>query len=156
MPPINKIVDGLDAFEELEDKIISRFSENPNLELLESIIRKFEDTGYSISEQNLTKEFQISAKQVFRLFKKHLGINPTQYRQLLRFRRVLDLSLKNLENQNLTEVGIDAGYYDQPHFIREFKKTTNLSPRDFLNKISLEANDKIVWQFFSEMSESYN
>ena len=153
---VNKLIDGVDEFEALENALVSRISTNKNLELLEAIIRKFENSETPFTDKQVSEEFEISAKQMFRLFKKHLGINPTQYRQLSRFRKALNLSLENLDEQSLTEIGLNAGYYDQPHFIKEFKKTTNLTPRDFLNKISLEANDKIVWQFFSEVSESYN
>lgn len=145
-----KIIMGLDAVDELEAVLVSQFASNKQLEILESAIEIFEESTNQMSEQQISKKLNISGKQLFRLFKNHLGVNPTQYRQLLRFRNTLDLITQTLQHQSLTEIGLSAGYYDQPHFIREFKSITELAPREFLKKISLEANDKIVWQFLSE------
>ncbi len=156
IPIVGKIMKGAAALDEFEENLAARFVTNKQLKNLETIIAQFQNSENQPAEKQISADLNISPKQFFRLFKNHLGVNPTQYRQLLRFRNALDLSLKNLRNRNLTEVGHAAGYYDQPHFIKEFKKITNLAPRDFLSKISLEANDRIVWQFFSELSDSYN
>ena len=150
LPSAQKMIRGVDAIDELESVLLSQFASNKQLEILESAIEIFEVSTNQVSEQQISKKLDISGKQLFRLFKNHLGVNPTQYRQLLRFRNTLDLITKTLQPQTLTEIGLSAGYYDQPHFIREFKSITDLAPREFLRKISLEANDKIVWQFLSE------
>jgi AraC-like DNA-binding protein len=152
-PVAAKIIEGPGALDEFENKLLASFGSNKRLEALESMIANFQAAESHLTENRISTGSNISAKRLFRLFKRHLGVNPTQYRHLLRFRNALDLSLQNLKTRNLTEVGLEAGFYDQPHFIREFKKITNLAPREFLNRISLEANDKIVWQFFSEMSD---
>ena len=34
-------------------------------------------------------------------------------------------------NSNLTTIGLQAGYYDQAHFISDFKAFAGLSPKDF-------------------------
>ena len=156
LPLIDSLIDGVGELEELENALIAKFASNRHLKMLDSTIKKLQDPENQSTEHQIAKAESISSKQLFRLFKTHLGVNPSQYRQLLRFRTALDSSIRNLQTRSLTEIGLGAGYYDQPHFIKEFKKITNLAPRDFLSKVSLEANDKIVWQFFSEMSDSYN
>lgn len=154
LPAAKNLVEGIDALDEFEEKLISAFRKDEELEFLATVITKFQETEFARHQSPLM--FNTSSKRLFRLFKKHLGVNPTQFRQLLRFRAAVDLSLENLEKRNLTEIGFCAGYYDQPHFIKEFKRITNLTPRDFLKKISLVANDKIAWQFLPPASESYN
>jgi AraC-like DNA-binding protein len=34
-------------------------------------------------------------------------------------------------SNSLTGIGLDGGYYDQPHFIRDFKSFTGKSPTQF-------------------------
>ena len=47
-------------------------------------------------------------------------------------------SLQLLHNPNLslTQIGLKAGYYDQSHFIREFKSFTTLTPKDYQASIT--------------------
>jgi AraC-like DNA-binding protein len=36
----------------------------------------------------------------------------------------------------LTHIGLEAGYYDQSHFIKDFKEFSGTSPKKFLNQSS--------------------
>lgn len=154
VPLVQKIIEGEDRLDELERTLRSRFSPNSQLEILDSAIEKFKDAENQLTVQQIAEELNISSRSLFRLFKNNLGINPTQCRQLLRLRNALTLSLNNLEG--LPKADMLAGYYDQSHFIKEFKKIFNLTPRHFFSKISLEANERIAWQVFSKTSDSYN
>ena len=46
------------------------------------------------------------------------------------------LKLLHTSDLSLTQIGLDAGYYDQSHFIREFKSYTNLTPKEYKASIS--------------------
>ena len=47
--------------------------------------------------------------------------------QLARVTTARDL-LKNLDDHSLSFIGQELGYYDQAHFIREFKQVTGMTP----------------------------
>ncbi len=40
-----------------------------------------------------------------------------------------------LNSTNLMDVIIDLGYYDQAHFIRDFKQYTSLTPKSFVDQV---------------------
>ena len=82
--------------------------------------------------QNITQSVGYSQKHLIHLFKKYVGFRPKQYQQITRF----NLALRQIEQGKfgqLTSLGYDCGYYDQAHFIKEFKKFAGFSPKRFLN-----------------------
>ena len=42
------------------------------------------------------------------------------------------LYLRQYPGQSLTQIAYECGYYDQAHFIRDFKEFTGTTPKDFL------------------------
>ena len=51
--------------------------------------------------------------------------------RIIRFNRALRL-LQSAEGQTLADVVYEAGYYDQPHMNRDFRRFTGGSPTEFL------------------------
>ena len=39
-------------------------------------------------------------------------------------------------NKNLTDIAHEAGYFDQPHMVRDFRLFTDQAPEDFLRNAS--------------------
>ncbi|WP_198163604.1 AraC family transcriptional regulator [Pedobacter cryoconitis] len=66
-----------------------------------------------------------------RTFITNIGISPKRFSTIVK----LHVFLKQLRDQpiqeTLTLLGHEAGYYDQPHLIREFKKHTGLTPGQY-------------------------
>lgn len=67
-------------------------------------------------------------------FKSEIGISPKLYQRTLRINRVLQQMLSGTDK--LTDLAYQNGYYDQSHFIRDFRTFTGLSPRAFLRSIN--------------------
>lgn len=65
-----------------------------------------------------------------RLFARYLGIPPRTVGRILRFQRTLR-ALMSDPDCSLGELASDAGYFDQAHFIREFKQMTGGVPRGY-------------------------
>lgn len=71
-------------------------------------------------------EFGVSARQLRRLTKQHLGLLPKDFAKVLRFQHVLQaINAPNHNNEWLEH------YYDQPHFVRECKRLSGLTPTQF-------------------------
>ncbi len=65
-----------------------------------------------------------------RLFERHLGIPPRTVGRILRFQFTLRSLMREPEG-SLAALASAAGYYDQAHFIREFRQMTGGVPRGY-------------------------
>lgn len=62
-------------------------------------------------------------------FRRAVGGSPKQFASLLRLRRALTLYRPG---ESLAQLSLEAGYYDQGHFIRHFRSMAGAAPRGFL------------------------
>ncbi|MBC8645167.1 helix-turn-helix transcriptional regulator [Flavobacterium lindanitolerans] len=92
--------------------------------------------------ETLSKKLEISDTTLFRLFKNHLGQNAKSYLKTIRFRNTLD-GILNQQN-NLTTIAHFNQYYDQAHFINDFKTFSGYSPKQLIDKVSVQQND-LTW-----------
>jgi AraC-like DNA-binding protein len=60
-------------------------------------------------------------------FRKVIGTTPKQIASIIRMRSVL----QQPANRSFTRLALDAGYFDQAHFNRSFKRFTGLTPTAF-------------------------
>lgn len=80
-------------------------------------------------------EFGLSSRQLRRLCHLYLGVSPRNFYRVLRFQRALD-ALNQGHHKDLL-----AGYYDQAHYIREFKTFAGVTPGNFLKTSVLYNTD---------------
>ncbi|MCF3107617.1 helix-turn-helix domain-containing protein [Niabella sp. CC-SYL272] len=84
------------------------------------------DSDVKIAE--LAQRSCLSQKQFNRRFKDFTGFNPKLFARIIR----LEAAIKSyVPNAPLTDLAHRSGYYDQAHFIHEFKTLTDFSPGDF-------------------------
>lgn len=82
---------------------------------------------------SLTQYLDIDKRKLERLFQHHVGLSPKEYSRNIRIAKARDY-IKQSDNNSLTDIAYDLGYYDQPHFINQFKKVEGISPREYLIK----------------------
>ncbi|RBL90694.1 helix-turn-helix transcriptional regulator [Chitinophaga flava] len=68
----------------------------------------------------------LSERYIQRLYLTNVGINPASFVAVVRFNKALQLVLNTQDS--LTAIAYDCGYYDQAHFIKEFRKFTGITP----------------------------
>lgn len=73
-----------------------------------------------------SSKFGVSARQLRRLAKQQVGLLPKDFGKVLRFQRALKL----IDAQQHSNAYLDH-YYDQPHFVREFKRLAGVTPTQF-------------------------
>ena len=78
----------------------------------------------------LQKETGLSKARVIERFREQIGTRPKLYARLVRFRRVLDRLQAG--DVALTDIALEAGYYDQAHMNAEFREFAGMSPTAFL------------------------
>ncbi|MGV8837611.1 helix-turn-helix domain-containing protein [Cellvibrio sp.] len=80
--------------------------------------------------EQLSEHLPISRRQLERKFQLEVGFSPNQLKQLHRVKIARTLISQRPE-QSLTDIGQDAGFYDQAHFIRHFHKITGQTPGEY-------------------------
>lgn len=83
-------------------------------------------SGGHMSVAGLSATLGVSERQLRRLFLEEIGASPSLCRRILRL-QVAEGLLKS--DRPLAEVALQAGYYDQAHFSREFKAMAGVTPR---------------------------
>ena len=78
----------------------------------------------------LCSELGIAERRLQRTFAAALGTTPKGYARLTRFLHACSLLLGDRPH-GLADIGQVCGYYDQSHFIAEFKSFSGLTPRRF-------------------------
>jgi len=64
-------------------------------------------------------------------FRSQVGISPKHFSSIIRIRSVIS---NYQPDQDLTGISLDAGFFDQSHFNRDFKAFTGESPGQFFKK----------------------
>jgi len=75
-------------------------------------------------------------RQLERKFRKQIGISPKQLGKVIRLQAALKLILAD-GGQKLTDIAYQSDYYDQSHFVKDFKEFTGVNPKGFLEDKSL-------------------
>jgi AraC-like DNA-binding protein len=72
----------------------------------------------------ISKDMGVSSRQLERDFKSVLGITPKEYQRITRFQ----LALKLMKHKDPSHAAVIAGYFDQSHMTKEFKKMSLWTP----------------------------
>lgn len=84
--------------------------------------------GKSIAE--ILKNDPAKRRQLERKFTRQIGISPKQLGKVVRLQAALKM-LYSGKADTLTRVAYESEYYDQAHFIKDFKEFTGTNPGDF-------------------------
>lgn len=83
-----------------------------------------------LSTDELSDALNINRRRLERKFSAVIGLSPKQLSKIIRLQAALKL-LATGDYANLTAVAHAASYYDQAHFIKDFKEFTGMSPKHF-------------------------
>lgn len=79
----------------------------------------------------IARALEMSERQLERRFLARVGVTPKAWATLRRFERAVALAATA---PSLTSVALDAGYYDQSHFIRDFRRRAGRPPGALLRR----------------------
>ena len=134
---------------ELERKIIEAINSSERIEIIENflldklneeitinnIVKTTVDallaTNGSTSISTILKEDVSKRRQLERNFIKQIGVSPKQLGKVIRLQTALKMLL-NQKTKNLTDIAYESEYFDQAHFIKDFKEFTGINPKEFL------------------------
>jgi methylphosphotriester-DNA--protein-cysteine methyltransferase len=99
-------------------------------QLFERALRSLIQSEGAIEIGALAVGLGVSGRQLERLFSRYLGFAPKTAARVLRFQRSMRMLMRD-QGVPLADVAIRAGYFDQAHFIRDFRRMTGGLPRGY-------------------------
>ena len=97
------------------------------------IVELIKKTFGNINISQMASEACLCRKQFERIFVEHIGISPKQYLKIIRFQFAIFQKQQNT-NMNLLDLSYGSGYYDQSHFINDFKSFCGLTPKQYFSE----------------------
>lgn len=87
------------------------------------------DANLKIRE--LAKRVGLSQRRFIQVFTKEVGLTPKLFYRLQRFQRAF-WSLRRIPAPDWAELAFECGYFDQSHFINDFRGFSGLRPSEFI------------------------
>ncbi len=114
-----------------------------NLYLIKEFYEQYRNGDSQESIEDFCINHQTNYSTLNRHFLKVTGLSPKRFERLIKFRKSLCSLIDN--PKELTKIGLDSGYFDQAHFIREFKLFLNHTPSSYQSLIhSADKDSNIV------------
>jgi len=86
-----------------------------------------------INIDDLSDKIQINRRKLERKFSSAIGLSPKQLSKVIRLQKTLKMLNQN-GTGSLTDLAYENGYFDQAHFIKDFKEFTGVSPKAFYSE----------------------
>ncbi|MEY3243364.1 MAG: hypothetical protein RIR11_4803 [Bacteroidota bacterium] len=110
------------------------FKELADKKTIDNIVKSTIETIFNANGQFSVNEFSksnnINRRQLARKFSSAIGLSPKQLAKTIRIQTTLK-KLLNEEITSLTDLAYENEYFDQAHFIKDFKEFTGLTPKEF-------------------------
>ena len=94
-------------------------------------LKEFQAVPQERTIAEVTKHADLSPKWFIEVFRAQVGLTPKLYCRLRRFQTALT-RIGRPQQMDWTKVAMACGYFDQAHFIRDFRAFAGLSPTKYL------------------------
>jgi AraC-like DNA-binding protein len=102
-----------------------------DLALMQKAFREINNHRAQISTAELSSLLAMTPRNLERKFAALVGKSPKQFIRLTRFQHIVN-DLRKCNQTNLTDFAFRFGYFDQSHFIRDFKELSGYTPGEFI------------------------
>ena len=117
----------------IEEFLLRRLSVSENrfskLKLVNSIMNDLCQEGFLENINAVASRYGISSRYLQTIFLNYSGLSPNLFTKIARFQK--SLSLVAGTELSLTTIAYECGYFDQSHFIKDFKFFTGSAPSWF-------------------------
>lgn len=87
--------------------------------------------AHNIRIGDLAGRVGFSSRRFIELFRDQTGLTPKSFQRVRRFQQVLR-TLRSKTEENWAGVAYRCGYYDQPHFIHDFRMFSGMTPSEYV------------------------
>jgi AraC-like DNA-binding protein len=101
--------------------------------LVDQALRLIERDASELKIADLASAIGTSTRELGRRFENAVGVSPKKFSRVIRFVRALH-RLRECRQETLTYAAVASGYYDQAHFIHEFREFAGITPGELLTR----------------------
>ncbi len=83
--------------------------------------------------QQFSSQIGYSQKHFIDLFKKQVGVPPKQFLKIMRFQKVVQ-EIESNKSIQWSNIAKESGFYDQAHFINDFKDFSGFTPNEYIKR----------------------
>lgn len=127
---LNSAVHNEERIAIVEQFLLSKLYNSTSDRLISLAMEKIHTAKGVIKIKELTDTLYISRDAFEKRFRKIAGTSPKQFAAIVRMKSITS---QRPQNQPLSDIAYDAGYFDQSHFNKDFKLFTGQTPTDFFN-----------------------
>lgn len=115
----------------IETFLLNRLTDTQTIDhIVKSTVETILTANGQISVDELSKQANTDRRQLVRKFSSAIGLSPKQLSKTIRIQATLKILLTK-KVTSLTNLAYENEYYDQAHFIKDFKEFTGLTPKEF-------------------------
>lgn len=135
----------------LADRILNAFTDMERIHILETfLLSRLEETTHMqaridycvytilqsagmVTVDRLAEETGIGRRYLERGFMAQVGLSPKVLSRIIRFQNVLRM-IEKKQFSTMTLLAYEGGFYDQAHFIRDFREFTGMNPKTYFSE----------------------
>lgn len=102
-------------------------------------LKEFQDALHTRTISDVSDRTGLSQRRFIRVFSEEVGLTPKRFCRVRRFQEVLRL-IKREQRVDWGETALEAGYFDQAHFIHDFQAFSGLTPTAYLARCTEHLN----------------
>lgn len=115
----------------IETFLLNRLTSTQTIDhIVKSTVETILTANGQLSVDELSKQNNINSRQLVRKFSSTIGLSPKQLSKTIRLQATLK-TLLTKKITSFTDLAYENEYYDQAHFIKDFKEFTGLTPKEF-------------------------
>jgi AraC-like DNA-binding protein len=106
---------------------------DPNVERVSNIVDEIAENRDIISVDQVVERWRVGKRSLQQLFNSYVGVGPKWVINRYRLHEAVE-RLQASADISFTELAIDLKYFDQAHFIRDFRKLVGCPPAVFMRR----------------------
>jgi AraC-like DNA-binding protein len=106
---------------------------------VEYALHHFRRVPHATTVAQMTDRIGLSPRRFIQIFRQQVGLTPKVFCRVRRFQQAL-ITVHGAKQVDWTQVALDCGYYDQPHFIHDFQAFSGMTPSAYLAAATAHLN----------------
>lgn len=128
----------------LESFLLERLPEpDENVIFLNGMVETISTDREILRVDDLVNRFGVPKRTLQRLFSRYVGMSPKWVIQRYRLHEAAE-RIEREEVSDWTTLILELGYYDQAHFIKDFKAMIGKSPEEYMRALEEKASQAMV------------